>query len=346
MPLFRVTIPQKSPPQIPIDISDEDSIFPKINLPWLPASLDVYATQNSRIPIRKVANKTLLLAAPLPSSPSSSLFIRLLWPGSKKDAGWVSKETPSGQCQLVELTEYDDGLDIQADDAMCVPCSDDDNEVGGINSNSNPNPPPKLSVSCRICRDGLHDVEDVGVVREREDSVSDLATTTTAAPATPTTVAEMVTADLGPTATPTKSPSGSITHPYHSNPLLSPCECTGSMAFVHLFCIEVWRTRSRHPQANNGANCETCCSPYFLPPPAARPVSENNDPDNLMGMPPHVIAALRNPPWLWSVLQFLLQTKFVRQLTPLLLSPLLSLYCRSRRCLKKRGVSRRRWACR
>jgi hypothetical protein len=56
------------------------------------------------------------------------------------------------------------------------------------------------------------------------------------------------------------------------NPLMAPCECSGSMAFVHYLCVEQWRCRSRHPEARNGTHCETCSKPYALPPPSSRPV--------------------------------------------------------------------------
>jgi len=51
-------------------------------------------------------------------------------------------------------------------------------------------------------------------------------------------------------------------HSTAENPLLAPCDCTGTMAFVHYLCIEQWRCRSRHPNARNGLNCETCGAEY------------------------------------------------------------------------------------
>ncbi|KAK1747280.1 hypothetical protein QTG54_002624 [Skeletonema marinoi] len=65
-------------------------------------------------------------------------------------------------------------------------------------------------------------------------------------------------------------PSITRFHPSADNPLLAPCKCTGSMAFVHYLCVEQWRCRSRHPGAKNGLNCETCGSEYTLPPPPSR----------------------------------------------------------------------------
>ena len=153
-------------------------------------------------------------------------------------------------------------------------------------------------------------------------------------------------------------------HPTAENPLLAPCECSGTMAFVHYLCIEQWRCRSRHPAAKNGLHCETCGAEYTLPPPPSRPASRhdnalfnnnnnnNNGDNNLMpeddwldAMPPHVLAALRRPhPW-WQLGAAIVRRRYLRPLVPVFLSPLVALYCRARRTLKKRGVSRRRWAC-
>mmetsp|Transcript_7706 Transcript_7706/g.11017 ORF Transcript_7706/g.11017 Transcript_7706/m.11017 type:complete len:784 (+) Transcript_7706:258-2609(+) len=138
------------------------------------------------------------------------------------------------------------------------------------------------------------------------------------------------------------------------NPLLAPCECSGSMAFVHYLCVEQWRCRSRHPEARNGLNCETCGSAYALPPPSSRPhipathqgiaglVAEE---DWLEAMPAHVLAALRNPHPCWQVGAAIVRRRWLRPIAPVLMSPVVALYCRARRLLKKRGVSRRRWAC-
>jgi RING-variant domain len=128
------------------------------------------------------------------------------------------------------------------------------------------------------------------------------------------------------------------------NPLLSPCECSGSMAFVHYLCVEQWRCRSRHPEARNGTHCETCSKPYALPPPSSRPVSQVEE-EWLEAMPPHVMAALRQPHFGWQIGAALVRRRWFRPMAPIFISPLVALYCRARRLLKKRGVSRRRWAC-
>ena len=140
-------------------------------------------------------------------------------------------------------------------------------------------------------------------------------------------------------------------HPTADNPLLAPCSCTGSMAFVHYLCIEQWRCRSRHPDAKDGLNCETCKSEYTLPPPPSRPSRSNvlgevmGEEDWMDAMPPHVLAALRRPhPW-WQIGAAAVRRRWLRPFVPILISPLVALYCRARRTLKKNGVSRRRWAC-
>lgn len=142
-------------------------------------------------------------------------------------------------------------------------------------------------------------------------------------------------------------------HPYMENPLLVPCECSGSMAFVHYLCLEQWRCRSHHPDARNGLNCETCGGSYTLPPPPSRPLAPDGDEgvvgageeDWLEAMPPHVLAALRHPhPW-WKMGAAIVRRKWLRPIAPVFMSPIVALYCRARRTLKKRGVSRRRWAC-
>jgi len=144
----------------------------------------------------------------------------------------------------------------------------------------------------------------------------------------------------------------SSTHPSVENPLLSPCECSGSMAFVHYLCIEQWRCRSRHPAARLGSNCETCGGAYTLPPPPQRRDVMNGEGRNLMqedewleAMPAHVLAALRRPHLWWQIGAAVVRRKYLRPFAPILVSPIVALYCRARRTLKKRGVSRRRWAC-
>jgi hypothetical protein len=69
------------------------------------------------------------------------------------------------------------------------------------------------------------------------------------------------------------------------------------------------------------------------------------DDDWLDAMPPHVLAALRRPhPW-WQLGAAVVRRRWLRPIVPVLASPLVALYCKARRTLKKRGVSRRRWAC-
>ncbi|KAL7565639.1 hypothetical protein ACA910_018998 [Epithemia clementina (nom. ined.)] len=150
-----------------------------------------------------------------------------------------------------------------------------------------------------------------------------------------------------------------LPHPLYSpnqpaldNPLLAPCECSGSMAFVHYLCVEQWRCRSRHPEAQNGLSCETCGSRYSLPPPTSRPANvqqamdqQQQAEDWLDAMPPHVMQALRNPHFMWQIGTAVVRRRWLRPLAPVLMSPIVALYCRARRLLKKRGVARRRWAC-
>jgi len=167
------------------------------------------------------------------------------------------------------------------------------------------------SVFCRICRDGLHDTEDGE--QQPENNNQAMANQT-----------------------------ASTVNNAGENPLLAPCECSGSMAFVHYLCVEQWRCRSRHPGARNGTHCETCFFPYALPPPSSRP---NVEEEWLEAMPPHVMQALRQPHLGWQIGAALVRKRWLRPLAPVLLSPLVALYCRARRLLKKRGVSRRRWAC-
>ena len=243
-------------------------------------------------------------------------------------------------------------------------------------------------VFCRICREGLHDVnydEPISNNNKPTNSSGDLSDsetgTTSNEPSAVTSRNEAAarssvmsnddSVDTVATSTlqrndppvqqciPCTSPSSSslklpplvLHHPTVDNPLIAPCKCTGSMAFVHYLCIEQWRCRSRHPDAKDGLNCETCKSPYTLPPPPSRP-SRNNVLGEVMGedewieaMPPHVLAALRRPhPW-WQIGAAAVRRRWLRPFVPVLISPLVALYCKARRTLKKRGVSRRRWAC-
>jgi hypothetical protein len=45
-----------------------------------------------------------------------------------------------------------------------------------------------------------------------------------------------------------------------SNPLLRPCRCRGSMAYVHRNCLNEWRRQSIHP--NSIYQCDTCKFEY------------------------------------------------------------------------------------
>ena len=48
------------------------------------------------------------------------------------------------------------------------------------------------------------------------------------------------------------------------NPLISPCNCKGSLEFVHLKCLNRWR---RMDVQRNGRRCSICLTNYvFLPP--------------------------------------------------------------------------------
>jgi len=147
-----------------------------------------------------------------------------------------------------------------------------------------------------------------------------------------------------PSPSPPPQHADQIHHPYATNPFLSPCECSGSMAFVHYMCIEQWRCRSHHPAARNGLNCETCNASYTLPPPPSRP-DVNEEEDWLEAMPPHVLQALRRPHPCWRIGAAIVRRRWLRPIAPVIMSPVVALYCRARRTLKKRGVSRRRWAC-
>lgn len=283
--------------------------------------------------------------------------------------------------QEVELlATYDDGL------AALMASSDADSLEGDSGGGE--------KVICRICRDGLHDIDyDLNLQEEGAAAITGGATENAVndggvvgggdrgaddnigvvLPAVNDLVARRNNPGHFPargspprqrrphTYAPDSLNSTSITtpqHPYSQNPLLSPCDCSGSMAFVHLFCIEQWRCRSRHPAARSGSHCETCRTPYTLPPRSTPPnqllrdlrgAGVGGDPDDhndlLEGMPPHVLHALRNPHLGWRIGSNLVSRKCLRPFAPILISPAVALYCRARRALKKRGVSRRRWAC-
>jgi len=193
-------------------------------------------------------------------------------------------------------------------------------------------------VFCRICREGLHDVEWEAPLPQDTTNNTTTAYTTN------------MRVDID------KLQRITSTHPSVENPFISPCACSGSMAFVHYLCVEQWRIRSKHPDASGGTHCETCKTPYCLPPP---PLNNNNNnellEDNLNiinadaawldAMPPHVLVALREPHLWWQLGVAIVRRPFLRPLFPILSSPIVSMYCRARRSLKKRGVSRRRWSC-
>ena len=239
-------------------------------------------------------------------------------------------------------------------------------------------------VFCRICREGLHDVNyDLETAtsssaaaapqqqqqRQPGGAGAPVGGAAASSVVTPPAVASSAaagggSANDGDSAAP--SPPGPLIlhHSTAENPLLAPCDCTGTMAFVHYLCIEQWRCRSRHPNARNGLNCETCGAEYTLPPPPTRPTAHHDlmggappigggpgggglmgEDDWLDAMPPHVLAALRRPHPAWQLGAAVVRRRWLRPVVPVVVSPLVALYCRARRTLKKRGVSRRRWAC-
>ena len=248
------------------------------------------------------------------------------------------------------------GLAFQSSDALKLLAVYDD---GVLPSTALP-PFPTEPVFCRICREGLHDDadeeqpaaaqdEDPTVSRQtsRLDSQEDVMIMVGDDGDDPT---EPVAADPVVDQRLTQGPVQP--HPSYSpntdalqNPILAPCECAGSMAFVHYLCVEQWRCRSRHPEAANGLNCETCGTAYSLPPPSERPVPVPEQEDWLDAMPPHVMQALRQPHIWWQIGAAIVRRRWLRPVAPVLMSPAVALYCRARRLLKKRGVARRRWAC-
>jgi hypothetical protein len=223
-------------------------------------------------------------------------------------------------------------------------------------------PFPTEPVFCRICREGLHDDADEEAPAAASDE-GDTATDTVQRRenqrnrnrrgsndyADEEDDYEVVLSD--PTAQVTnKGPV--FPHPTYTpnsdaqqNPMFAPCECSGSMAFVHYLCVEQWRCRSRHPEAVNGLNCETCGTAYSLPPPTERLMHVPEQEDWLDAMPPHVMQALRQPHIWWQIGAAIVRRRWLRPIAPIVLSPTVALYCRARRLLKKRGVARRRWAC-
>ena len=235
---------------------------------------------------------------------------------------------------------YDDGIESAPSVASIAGeyGIDDDGEAGE-------------PVFCRICREGLHDVDyDFEMEGQQAPHTANDSTHATAIHELQgmhnnrdTSILSLSQkASLKASRTPILAQQ--TNHPYAANPLMAPCECSGSMAFVHYLCIEQWRCRSHHPAAKNGLNCETCNASYSLPPPPSRP-DVNEEDDFLEAMAPHVLAALRRPHPFWQIGAAVVRKKWLRPIAPVLMSPIVALYCRARRTLKKRGVSRRRWAC-
>lgn len=262
------------------------------------------------------------------------------------------------------LPYYDDGLGLHwnkskplpspSNSATDTPADDDALIADGTETDVDDvgEAPPIFGIEpvfCRICREGLHDVE--WEPPQRVPAADPQDTTTTVEPAP-----WQYSLDVD------KLQQITSLHPAVENPLISPCRCSGSIKFVHYLCIEQWRIRSRHPDASGGTHCETCKSPYSLPPPPpTRSVGNNNnilrndafeinnngvnDAAWLDAMPQHVLVALREPHIWWQLGIAIVRRPLLRPLFPILSSPIVSLYCRARRSLKKRGVSRRRWSC-
>lgn len=238
------------------------------------------------------------------------------------------------------LALYDDGVESAPSVASIAgeDGTDDDGESGE-------------PVFCRICREGLHDV-DYNYEMEGQEASNNVNHSARDAAVinaqgrrnTRDESASGHSDNASQRASIPPIPAQQTNHPYAANPLMAPCECSGSMAFVHYLCIEQWRCRSNHPGAKNGLNCETCNASYTLPPPASRP-DVNEEEDFLEAMAPHVLAALRRPHPVWQIGAAVVRRKWLRPIAPVLMSPIVALYCRARRTLKKRGVSRRRWAC-
>ena len=252
------------------------------------------------------------------------------------------------------------GLAFQSSDVLQLLAVYDD----GVQPSTVLPPFPTEPVFCRICREGLHDDadEEQPAAAQDEDRAGAMSRETSRVDSGMLSLqqgggndgddAEPVASDpvmgrqlltKGPVQ---PHPSYSPNTDAQQNPMLAPCECAGSMAFVHYLCVEQWRCRSRHPEAANGLNCETCGTAYSLPPPSERPaqVPEQQE-DWLDAMPPHVMQALRNPHIWWQIGAAVVRRRWLRPVAPVLMSPAVALYCRARRLLKKRGVARRRWAC-
>eukprot|EP00529_Nitzschia_sp_RCC80_P018277 CAMPEP_0113483100 /NCGR_PEP_ID=MMETSP0014_2-20120614/23260_1 /TAXON_ID=2857 /ORGANISM="Nitzschia sp." /LENGTH=816 /DNA_ID=CAMNT_0000376637 /DNA_START=280 /DNA_END=2730 /DNA_ORIENTATION=- /assembly_acc=CAM_ASM_000159 len=230
-----------------------------------------------------------------------------------------------------------------------------------------PAPQPSESVFCRICREGIHeDADDEQPTPAVENDADESGGLHRGRSGSPSGSLDNLddgidnNVDRGSSdnyddderepmesdpVDPILSKGPILPHPtYHANhnaldnPMMSPCECSGSMAFVHRMCIEQWRCRSRHPEARQGLNCETCGKPYALKAPASRPaahVPADND-DWLEAMPPHVLEALRRPHIWWQVGAAVVRRRWLRPIAPVIMSPIVALYCRARRMLKKK----------
>ncbi len=245
------------------------------------------------------------------------------------------------------------GLPFQSTSELKLMMNYDD----GVISKTALPPFPTEPVFCRICREGLHEdaddelpaaANDEGISREPSRNEGDNNGPLEqdedffGEPRASEPPSENSNSNKGPALPiPSYKPNNEALH----NPMLAPCECSGSMAFVHFLCLEQWRCRSRHPEAANGLNCETCNTPYSLPPPMERRVQVPEQEDWLEAMPPHVMDALRRPHIWWQLGASVVRRRWLRPVAPVLMSPIVALYCRARRLLKKRGVARRRWAC-
>jgi len=243
------------------------------------------------------------------------------------------------------LYTYDDGIS-NADDGS-VKSKGSVRSLLGPSHEDNGEP-----VFCRICREGLHDISYDPTNPATSNNRNNTNDSSSSPPVSRNSLLQQdASSEGGPKYNSMLLKQATMSHPSAENPMLSPCDCTGSIKFVHYLCIEQWRCRSRHPTAQNGLNCETCGGSYTLPPPPCRPTSdqadvqEQNEDNWLEAMPPHVLAALRRPHIWWVFGAAIVRRKYLRPLAPMIMSPIVALYCRARRMLKKRGVSRRRWSC-
>ena len=261
------------------------------------------------------------------------------------------EELPASEpCESAQaLTCLRTGIPFQSSLAMKLLADYDDGIVPTISLAPFPTEP----VFCRICREGLHDdaddeqpsaaADEDQAVTNRNPSSGDMDDFNMDEPVAADPIHAIVVSQKGPV---TPHPAYTSNAHAQENPMLAPCECAGSMAFVHYLCVEQWRCRSRHPEARHGLNCETCGTAYSLPPPSARPANVAMDQEDwLDAMPPHVMQALRQPHIWWQIGAAIVRRRWLRPIAPVLMSPVVALYCRSRRLLKKRGVARRRWAC-